>query len=229
MQVKETNATVADKLSAQILFQDLAKFTPLADMKVLDAFARNGQLTIDSYSPYVPKSNITAWELGIEHTEDLLKKAETVLIGDSYSFLDSAVEAGLKYDMVVIDTPQGLHKDAKGFVHTEHFDFLAKSLELLSDNAVIVLYVNKAPYNKEDVGSHGYDEYTEYDFQAWMNKRIDYYGSVNITEDQALGRYRRLLQHWGFKMTQVILTPCFSDVPGRLPYSFRLALSVKRV
>jgi hypothetical protein len=134
--------------------------------------------------------------------------------------------------LVVIDTPQGAHTDSHGNVHFEHFDFFKMTLQwMLKDRGVVVVYVNKAPYDKNEVGSHGYDEYEEYDFPKWMRARSDFYETgcdCRVTEEQAIAAYRRTAEFEGFKVKNVLTVPCFSDVPGKEPYAFRVALEVAR-
>lgn len=229
MKVREVDTTKADRESAMAMFDALHKLYPLSMMTVLDAFARNGQLTVQSYRPYIDTKNLTCWELGQQHEQDLRELTPNVKIGCSYQQMELAVKSGETFDMIVIDTPQGLHQDFLGVKHVEHFDFLKSSLALLNDNGLIVLYVNKHPYDREDLGSHGYDEYAEYDFKTWMAERKWYYGTEVISESRAINTYAAMLAREGYRVRQVVTMPCFSDVEGREPYAFRLALDVQRL
>lgn len=233
MKVRETNVSESDKHSARVFFDALTAFYDTTTWEVLDAFARNGQLTVPNYMHKV-MNRIDMWELGAEHLPALkdlqsqMEAAGSITIGDSYSL---AAHCRRKYDMVVIDTPQGLHHDSIGAVHVEHFDFLTTTLQcLLKDRGVVVLYCNHSPYNKEVVGSQGYDEYAEYDFEKWMAARRQFYHAepIGLSEWAMLRAYSKRVERLGFGVVQSFMIPCFSDVPGKLPYAFRLALEVAR-
>jgi tRNA G37 N-methylase Trm5 len=229
VKVREANVTGADKRSARLFFDALMGFYDTDKWAVLDAFARNGQLTLPMYIKAVRDGYVEAWELGPEHEKALkMLGPNQVRIGDSYSL---AVECERMFDMVVIDTPQGAHKDSHGYVHYEHFDFLELTLrKLLKDRGVVVLYVNKSPYDKAEVGSHGYDEYAEYDFGKWMDARLHYYQSSRktLTEERVVDTYRGRAHAAGYQVKNILIVPCFSDVPGKEPYAFRLALELER-
>lgn len=229
MQVRTTDITAADKLSATVFFNSLSQLFNLSDAYVLDAFARNGQLTVSAYKNLVNRTGITCWELGAEHEAALMKLSNDVHIGCSYQMAQEDHDNGIVFDMIVIDTPQGLHNDCYGVAHAEHFDFLEAACKLIDQEGILVLYVNKKPYNKEEVGSYGYDEYAEYNFNAWMTTRTTFYGQANITEEQAIAAYRKHLFFQGFVIKSVIATPCISDVPGMPAYAFRLGLAIERI
>lgn len=223
--IREVATTDADQRSARSMFRTVLDSFDLKEAKALDMFARTGELTVVNYRHAVKELHL--WELMPEHERALwLEHApHTVKIGCSYQ---SALNCTDKFDFIVIDSPQGAHSDYSGAVHYEHFDVVRELLpKLAADNCVVVLYVNKAPYNKEELGSHGYDQYSEYDFPAWMQARRMFYGSIRVTEEQAIKAYRDTVQEWA-TVDQVIVTPCHSDVPGYPPYAFRLALSMKR-
>lgn len=224
MKVREVNCSEADVLSARALFDAVGAIFDLREASVLDAFARNGQLTVSSYWNMLkePRKQLECWELGSEHLPDLREYADNVTIGDSYETLESCKST---YDMIVIDTPQGLHR-GKGGTWVEHFGFLPRCLKHVNPGGVVVLYVNKSPYNKDETGSHGYDEYVEYDFVEWMAGRRRFYGEELINEERAVRAYRKCLEGCGRTLGRFILIPCFSDVPGKEPYAFRLALEV---
>ncbi|ATS92317.1 methyltransferase [Stenotrophomonas phage vB_SmaS_DLP_5] len=225
MKVRQTDVSEADIKSAKIFFDAVLGFFDLSNATVLDAFARNGQLTVSNYHDHV--GAVECWELGPEHEEALRKYTDEVKIGDSYSLLDG-MGASL-YDMIVIDTPQGLHKDNHGAVMCEHFDFLPHAISLLTEGGIVVLYCNKAPYDKDKEGSQGYDEYEEYDFKNWMAARQNFYNVSNgreVAEEDMLIAYRDLIADEGRELGRVVMIPCFSDVPNKEPYAFRLALEI---
>lgn len=230
MQIRQLNVSDADKLSALVFFKALFSIYELRSARVLDAFARNGQLTVNSYRPYLadPDSQLECWELSGEHKEALEKLTVQVKIGCSYDLSIQAVKDKKKYELVVVDTPQGMHKTAQDFLCCEHFDFLSHALNLLADKGVVVLYVNKHPYDRSTVGSHGYDEYVEYNYKQWMTRRWQFYGFERANEADFIDAYTDLLIAWGWQVKSLISIPCFSDVPGIKPYAFRLGLQLSR-
>jgi len=230
MRVRKVDTTKADQESAQIFFDQLFRVYDLAKARVLDAFSRNGQLTVASYIQYLedPRSQLFCWELCSDHQKDLFTYTDNVEIGCSYVRIKREIIARSKYDVLVIDTPQGLHKSFDSIVHSEHWDFLGESIPLLADTGIIVLYVNKRPYNREEVGSYGYDEYDEYDFKQWMVRRSQFYNFVSNREEDYVRRYREFMMEHGLIVKSMVIAPCFSDVVGIPPYSFRLGLEVVR-
>lgn len=233
MKVRETNVSDSDKRSARLFFDSLTRFWDLSQGTALDAFARNGQLTLPGYIGRT--KDVHAWELSPEHEIALrMLGVDEIKIGCSYEQVAVRAPTDPKYDMVVIDTPQGAHKSSNGVTHFEHFDFFRLTLaKLLKDRGIVVLYVNKHPYDKSEVGSHGYDEYDEYDFKAWMAAREDFYQvplgyGAALAEEVMIGAYRRVASAAGWSLGSLLQVPCFSDVPDREPYAFRLALELRR-
>ena len=227
MKIVQFDVSQSDFQSAHIFFTALRSFYDLREVEVLDMFARNGQLTVTNYLEHV--GAVDCWELMPEHRQALQAfKPREIKIGCSYLHLQ---EATRQYGMVVIDTPQGIHTDLLGHPHIEHFDVLRRIKPVLADRAIIVLYVNKAPYDRDTEGEHGYDTYASYDFKRWMHERQNFYhidDGRHLTEEQALSAYRRILKLQGFDVCNVVSTPCYSDVPGKPPYAYRLALEVRR-
>jgi hypothetical protein len=226
VKVRSTDISRSDHKSSEVFFAALMEMYTFE--YALDMFARDGAITVSKYRDKVPTLDV--WELGEEHYEALQKfKPNDIKIGCSYM---TAQKAHAQYDLIVVDTPQGLHHDANGDVRTEHFSALLMAARLLKDgNGVLVLYVNKAPYNKDEVGSHGYDEYEEYNFDRWMEAREHFYDikdGQQLTEDEAAKAYREILSACGWKVTTQMIVPCFSDVDGLPPYAFRIALQIER-
>jgi hypothetical protein len=227
MDIRLVDVSEADIASARIFFNVLTEYYDTSEFSVLDMFARNGQLTIDNYKGKVKR--VEAWELMEQHREALdAKKVDSICIGCSYQ--TAKIKEG-KYDMIVIDTPQGIHTSFDGKQCVEHLSAIESALPLTKDNCIIVLYVNKKPYNKDEYGSHGYDEYSEYNYKLWMDHRKQFYqtGDGNITEAQAIISYTALLSGFGYNVKNVIAVPCFSDVAGIEPYAFRLALEITKM
>jgi len=224
LSIREVNCTKADQLSAVAFFDSLTAMYDFKESVALDMFARTGDLTVVNYQDHVKELHL--WELMPEHRGALVSRNPTSLqIGCSY---ETAEKCFTKYDLIVVDSPQGVHSDAEGRVHFEHFDVVRDILpRLCSESCVIVLYVNKSPYNKDIVGSHGYDKYSEYDYSSWMQARELFYGASQITEEVAIQAYRVAIGSWA-KVEQVLMVPCFSDVSTLEPYAFRLALKIKR-
>lgn len=228
LSIRQVATSTADQASAREFFNQLIALFDLSNARALDMFARTGELTVESYKHAV--GELHCWELAPEHEQTLIERhnPKSVIIGDSYLTALQAIDMGEKYDLVVVDSPQGAHSDSAGYVHYEHFDIVRSLLkDMVGDEALIVLYVNKKPYNKDELGSHGYDQYSEYDFAAWMAAREKFYGDKHITEEQAISAYRSALSSWA-TVEQVLVTPCHSDVPGYAPYAFRLGLRIKR-
>jgi len=226
MAIRTVPVQSSDIASASVFFGALRGMYSMSDWSVLDAFARTGALTIENYKEDV--AQVEAWELEEQHKAKLQELCTNVSIGDSYHLLGMAIEAQKQYDMIVVDSPQGLHWGG-GKLRTEHFDFLPECLPLLKNTGVLVLYINKQPYDKNIVGSQGYDEYKEYDFQQWMINRLNFYSRNTVGEEVALAAYRALLYQNGFNLKTVVAVPCFSDVPNKEPYAFRLGLEVERL
>lgn len=225
MKIRQHGTSESDRFSAQIFFEALASYYDLSDSYALDMFARNGELTVQCYRHKV--QHFDAWELSEEHLVALEKLgAWDIKIGCSYAHARTAQEQ--KYDMIVIDTPQGLHSKADGSRACEHFDAIKAAAPLLKDEGLIVLYVNRKPYDSRIHGSYGYDEYEEYDYDQWMAIRRAFYGSEIIDEGKALEAYKIALGRLGFGVRDCVIVPCFSDVDGLPPYAFRLGLNVYR-
>lgn len=231
MKVKVTHAYQADLESSKIFFDTVLRFFDLKNADALDAFARNGELTVQHYAPHV--KSVSCWELDGQHQKALegIPNVNDILIGCSYRIAKFEEEVGGKtFDLVVVDSPQGFHHADNGENKCEHFDFLLNHVpKLIKDESVIILYVNKRPYDKGIQGSHGYDEYDEYDYKQWMAMRSAFYGSSVITEEQAMKVYRDLLYNFKIDVVQQLLVPCFSDCPGYEDYAFRLAIKVRKL
>ncbi len=226
MRVRSVDVSASDIASSSVFFDALTKMWDLTKGEVLDAFARDGTITVNQYRHKV--GAVDCWELMNQHASTLAHlEPRDIKFACSY-FLASQTKR--KYDMVVVDTPQGLHDDHKGEVHVEHFDFLRLVPKLLKDVGIIVLYVNKSPYDKAKAGSHGYDEYDSYDYSKWLAARSIFYqcDPLRLTEEAAVKAYREHLGTAGFMVKKTLLVPCFSDVVGLEPYAFRLAIECER-
>jgi hypothetical protein len=226
MKIREFNVTDSDKKSAEVFFAALMAFYDVGGGEALDMFARDGALTVSQYAYKV--KHLDVWELMGVHEPALANfRPRDLKIGCSYQTMR---ECNRQYDMIVIDTPQGLHHDFNHDVRVEHFGVLDEIGPMLKDRALVVLYVNKRPYNKDEVGDHGYDQYDEYDFKRWMLARKSFYqyDPQNLTEERAMMAYRNAFSRIGFNVQSQLVVPCYSDVAELEPYAFRLALEVVR-
>jgi len=224
MQVRQVQVSDADCESAKLFFSALTGFFDFSAVDALDMFARTGALTVVNYFHSV--ANFDVWELRPEHKDALEKyMPRDIRIGCSYQTLVTCVR---RYGLIVIDTPQGLHTGYDGVVHTEHFEILQRLSSIMADRCVVVVYVNKRPYNKQHVGSHGYDHYDEYDFNEWMENREVFYGDAYVTDARALTAYERVFRGMGRAIANVVSVPCYSDVGELSPYAYRLAMEVVR-
>lgn len=228
LSIREVSTSEADQQSARVFFAAVLGMFDLKKSVALDMFARTGELTVANYRKSVGEMH--AWELMPEHEETLRENhnPDVVMIGCSYHTAQVAERDGFQFDFIVVDSPQGAHHDFASNTHFEHFDVVREVLpKIASEECIVVLYVNKAPYNKDEFGSHGYDQYSEYDYANWMDARKEFYGSEKITEEQAIAAYRKAVAEWA-TVEQVLTVPCFSDVPDYPAYAFRLALKLKR-
>ena len=229
MKVREINVSKSDQISAEIFFNALTAYYDVSCVAALDMFARTGVLTVKNYVHDV--ASVDLWELGPEHRDALMAFAPRRLrIGCSYRSLEIEDE---KFGLVVVDSPQGIHSDYTGATRVEHFDVMQKIGKILDDRAVIVLYCNHRPYNKDDEGSAGYDEYEEYNFSDWMEWRETFYAVDGCPQDvplvDMLASYENVLSDQDFAIESVLAVPCFSDVDGRESYATRVALEVVRI
>lgn len=224
--IRAVSPSSADTASSTAFFQAVKAMYDLSEAKSLDMFARTGELTVVNYFSEVKELHL--WELIPDHKEILESRFSpaSLRIGCSYQ---ASMLVDEKYDFIVVDSPQGAHHDYDGKVHFEHFDVVEGILpKLCADECIVVLYVNKKPYDREEMGSHGYDIYSEYDFTAWMQARENFYLSSTISEAGAIAAYTFAVREWA-KVESAVMVPCFSDVPGYPPYAFRLALKLKRI
>jgi hypothetical protein len=216
----------ADKISVEAFYSVLFKTYDLADAQVLEAFARDGAITVSSYVQYLnhPKTQLECWELNPAHERRLREYTYKVRIGDSYELLLDAIIKGRTWDVIIIDIPQGLHSSSDKEIHAEHFDFLPLALRALNDEGVVVFNLNRQPYNRDEKGSHGYDEYAEYNYQTWMRKREEFYGCVSHREEVLLGVYRQIAYEAGYVVKSFTVVPALPNVDGMEIYTSTVAM-----
>lgn len=218
----------ADERAAQLFFNALVDFYDLKQLRALDMFARDGMLTVKRYFRDV--KSVDCWELNEEHREALkVFHPREIVIGDSYKTVKFCTR---EYGLIIVDTPQGIY----GGGHVEHFDMIPLLPKIMADRCIVVLYVNKQPYDKFATGHYGRDEYPEYDFKKWMKARDKFYGEVPwgsqhviqyVTEVDALRAYNHHFLQYGFKAKSTLMIPCYDFADG-LPPSFRVALELVR-
>ena len=222
MKIKTVHTTEADRESARVFFGALLGMYVVTG-PTLDMFARNGELTVSAYKAHV-YGPVDLWELDPAHAPALRAFSPRVLFtGCSYGAM---ILTPNKYEMIVVDTPQGIHTDYSSSGqhrcfrrHAEHFYVMKNIGPLLEDHAIIVLYCNRTPYNRDTEGSHGYDEYVEYDFDEWMAAREDFYGGdpQNTPEEAMLMAYRKVLSAQGFRVRGVTLPPAIRTLHRKNP------------
>jgi hypothetical protein len=222
----------AEVLNAKVFFRALfnareVMFDGRERLQVLDAFARDGACTARTVHGHYG-TVVEAWELDPKHEDELKKiRLSKIRIGCSYGLAKKARHERKRFDLLVIDTPQGQHTDALGDVKTEHFDFLLDNIRLLGDGGVVALYVNQKPYDARVLGNHGMDEYG-HDHDKWMAFRRVFYGHHEPTVPMVLQAYMSSLEREGYVVESTLMTPCLSDVPNYPSYGFRLGLKVRR-
>lgn len=207
-----------DHRGADLFFNALAQCGNLAERNAVDMFARDGILTVARYFDKV--NSLELWELNPDFKKALeeVPRAD-VTIGDSYETVQSSPSL---FDFIVVDSPQGIYPTSIGVV-AEHFQFLPLMKDVMAEDCLVVVYVNKSPYVRDAIGNFGRDRYEDHDHVKWMQMRRDFYGDDVITEEQALAAYRRVFAAMDRKIDRFLMTPCWDDHPG-LPPSFRLAM-----
>jgi hypothetical protein len=229
MKIEQIDVSLASAQASSNFFNALSKVYDLSNMEVLDAFARNGQLTVSHYAHWVKA--VDCWEFCDEHREALQSIAgvREVVIGCSYDLSDAErIMEVSKYDMVVIDAPQSFHNSNHGGPMCGHLDFLTDYTEhLLKDRALVMLYVNKVPYDPAKEGHHGLDSYENFDFDMWMKRRLEFYGWVDINEQVALQAYEDVFHRMGRKIKSVFMHPLPDNVPGKPPAFYMVLETVK--
>jgi hypothetical protein len=221
---------LADKVSIEAFYEVLFRTYDLEEARVLEAFARDGSVTVAAYveSLQDPWKQLECWELNPEHEHSLHRFTDKVRIGDSYQFAQQAIENEQTYDLIIIDIPQGLHSSSDKAVHAEHFDFLRLALRMLNDEGFIVFNLNRRPYNRDEKGSHGYDEYAEYNYQSWMQKRQDFYGCVTDREEILLSVYRQRAYEAGYVVKEFVVVPALPNVEDMEIYTSTVAMHLSR-
>lgn len=95
--------------------------------KVLEPSAGNGNI-VQVFKEYYPNKVVTAMEIRKEEVDNLKQCADKVLIGN---FLETKFDE--KYDIIIGNPP-----------YSEALEFVNKSLELLSDNGILIFLLRTA-------------------------------------------------------------------------------------
>jgi len=157
----------------------------LSRARALEFFAREGDWQATAYADRV--ASLEAWEVDPSREAGLKANLPhaTVRIVDSIAFARRA-ENRRRFDFVVLDNPQGCFgPDA---CYCEHFEALEACLEVVSDRAVLVFDVNRAPFDLDR-------------FPAWRARRAEYYGVADagrLDSGALLEFYRALFERRGF-------------------------------
>ena len=63
-----------------------------------------------------------------------------------------------------------------------------------------------------------------------MDARNEFFGSgdTNKSTGDMLSAYEDRLHEFGLTVVNTIVVPCYSDVPGKAPYAFRVAFEVEK-
>lgn len=218
--------SIATKQTSRTFFDALSSLYDLSSLHILSPFTGFADLTLVELLPHVDADKLECWIYTDEQMLDLPKMVTHFHKGDAYDLLKEAKKFRQVFQMIDIDTPQGLHKDAQDNWVPEHFRFLRECLPLLDNQALVILYVNLSPYDKTQVeDGRGYPDFQ---YEHWMYERRKFYGSTHITHETALSAYRSLLNLERFDIQNVLMMPCLQDVENRSSYAVRMALHVVR-
>lgn len=215
----------ADFKATGLFFDAVLGFYDLSQRDALDMFARDGALTVHLYADKV--RSLDLWEIDPIYEPTLRKFTDNVHIGCSHKQL---METDRTYGFMVLDAPEGVYHDWRGRPHSEHFDLIPQLPRIMANNCIVVVYVNKEPYDASKVGSHGRDVYPGYDYQAWMQRRADFYHTDHpnkVSTATALQAYRREFRLLGFDLKSELIVPAY-DMGIGMPPSFRLAMELER-
>ena len=119
------------------------KGSNLSSLKALDFFAREGDWQTQYYANKVKQ--VHAWEIEKKFEKKLrqnLPRNAKITIGNSFELI---LESKEKFDLVVIDNPQGIFGDKDQYC--EHFEALPLITRVLKKDAIIVLNAKTIPFN----------------------------------------------------------------------------------
>ena len=220
-------ARLADAHSDFDFFSNLLSFYTITGNS-LELCSGDGARTIASYRALID-GPLDVCEISSKHKPALMElDLRKITFDCSYRYVQDSKE---KYQMVVVEGPQGTHKDWLGNMHAEHLGFIPSVTKIMEDHSLLVLYCNRRPYNRAVFGHHGCDKYDTYDYNLWMKMRKAFFNHSpqSIPYHVMLKTYTDKLEGAGFRVVNVFMQPCYSDVPELPPYGFRLGLELEKV
>ena len=164
----------------------------ISSFHALDFFAREADWQTQYYALKVKK--IYAWEIEKRFEENLKKNlppTAQINIGDSFKL---ARECSKKFDMIVLDNPQGLFGSEGQYC--EHFEALPAIISLLKDKCVLILNVKSKPFDYKRQ-------------KKWQEKRGNFYGKEdcsNLRPSFIKSYYKKILFSFGFTTQCCFLT-----------------------
>lgn len=217
----------ADFKATDLFFNALMGFYDFSQLDALDMFARDGTLTVCRYADKV--KSLALWEINPEWKDALSKfGAKEVHIGCSHEQMFNSED---KFSFIVVDAPQGVYTDWRGTQHSEHFDLIPDLPQIMQDRCIIVMYVNKKPYDASQHGDFGRDVYPNYSYQKWMDRRAAFYDVDDASEidiADAMLAYRTAWKEAGYKSISEVVISCY-DMGIGMPPSFRVAFELVKV
>lgn len=115
----------------------------LSSLKALDFFAREGDWQTQYYANKVKQ--VHAWEIEKKFEKKLrqnLPRNAKITMGNSFKLI---LENKEKFDLAVIDNPQGVFGDKDQYC--EHFEALPLITRALKKDAIIILNAKTLPFN----------------------------------------------------------------------------------
>jgi 16S rRNA G966 N2-methylase RsmD len=164
----------------------------ISNFKGLDFFAREGDWQTSYYAKKINK--IHAWEVDKRFLENLksnLPKNSDIVIGDSFKLAAECIE---KFDLVVLDNPQGIFGENNEYC--EHFEALHLIIKLLKRESIVIFNVKTKPFNY----SHK---------ESWQKRRNKFYGLEDcsyLTSDFVKNFYKKYFFNLGYQTKDIFLT-----------------------
>ncbi len=183
-------STAIEKIISYLESYLESKDMPLSSMIALDFFAREGDWQTFYYAQKV--LCVHAWEIDPKFEANLRKNLPSnsqITIGDSFEIIKNNSQ---KFDMVVLDNPQGCFGQNK----CEHFDALPLILDHVSNDCIIIFNVKTEPFDYEDK-------------IEWKKRRNEFYGieASNLKKDFIFKFYKEFFKIRGFDTIFSFLEP----------------------
>src|SRR5271157_5135512 len=136
--MRRVPSDTATKKTSQVFFKLLDSLYDLWQMRVLSPFSGDGSLTVEEYLKFVDLARLECWTYTKAQRESVRAMGVAqVGQGDAYDLLKRAKLKGCKYDLIDLDTPQGIHLDLNSRPCVEHFRFFTDCLPLLGNHGII--------------------------------------------------------------------------------------------